>query len=202
MALLVGLTGGMGSGKSTASRLFGELGAYVLDADALCRELMEPDQPVWRKIVDWLGESVLNPDRTLNRARIADHVFRHPDDRKKLEAILHPKVFELEARRYEAIRQDDPDAVVVIDAALLIESGNYRKVDKVVVVACDEALCLERILAGRPFKKEDVLRRMRTQMPLDEKLTHADHVIDNSGDPAALQTQVETLFRQFQAEAR
>ena len=197
MALLVGLTGGMGSGKTTVGNLFKKLGAHVLDADVICRSLVEPEKPAWREIINLLGEEILKDDQTLDRRKIADIVFNNPEKKKALEAILHPRVMEEERTLYAGIVKNDPGALVIIDAALLIESENYRKVDKVIVIACDEEIQLRRIMAKNMFSREDAERRLQLQMPLEEKIKFADYVLHNDSDLTVLKKKVETLFHQL-----
>jgi len=201
MALLVGLTGGMGSGKSTAAKMFADKGAYVLDADAICRELMEPGKTAWKEIRDWLGEDILNEDQSLNRALIASLVFQNPTEKMKLEAILHPRVFEYEKSEFHRISEIDPHALVIIDAALLIESGNFRKVDKVLVVACEEETRIGRVLAKKKFSREDIERRLKNQMPLCDKMKHADHVLQNDGSLDHLREQVDEIYKKLTLSA-
>ena len=198
MALLVGLTGGMGSGKTTVGNLFKALGAYVLDADEICRSLVEPEKPAWREVIDLLGNGIVRDDQTLDRRKIADIVFKHPEKKKALEAILHPRVIEEEQVLYKEILRKDPEALVIIDAALLIESENYRKVDKVIVIACDEETQLRRIMAKNMFSREDAQRRLQQQMPLEEKIKFADFVLHNDSGLSELKKKVEELFYQLQ----
>ena len=197
MALLAGLTGGMGSGKTTVGELFKALGAYVLDADMICRSLVEPGKPAWREIVNSLGDGIIKDDQTLDRRKIAGIVFKDPEKKEGLEAILHPRVIEEEQTIYKGILKDDPDALVIIDAALLIESENYRKVDKVIVIACDEETQLERIMAKNMFSREDAQRRLQQQMPLKEKIKFADYVLHNDSGLSDLKEKVEMLFQQL-----
>ena len=201
MAFLVGLTGGMGSGKTTVGRLFEELGARVLDADAISRSLVEPGKPAWQEIIDLLGKEVLRDDRTLDRGKIADIVFSDPKKKEALEAIIHPRVMAEEQALYRTISEKEPDALVIIDAALLIESGNYRKVDKVIVVACDEEIQIQRILADNTFSRENAERRLRQQMPLKEKIKFADYVIQNDSGLPELKEKVVELFSQLKEMA-
>ena len=151
MALLAGLTGGMGSGKTTVGKLFQSLGAYVLDADEICRSLVEFGKTGLAGNRRFAGQRSFKGDQTLDRRKIADIVFNDPEKKKALEAILHPRVMEEEQAIYKDISKDDPGALVIIDAALLIESENYRKVDKVIVIACDEETQLQRIMAKNRF---------------------------------------------------
>ena len=197
MALLVGLTGGMGSGKTTVGKLFQSLGAYVLDADEVCRSLVEPGKPAWQEIVDLLGNGIVKADQILDRRKIADIVFNDLDKKKALEAILHPRVMDEEQAIYKDILKDDPVALVIIDAALLIESENYRKVDKVIVIACDEQSQLQRIMAKKSFSREDAQRRLQKQMPLEEKIKFADYVLHNDSGLSELEKKVEALFHQL-----
>jgi dephospho-CoA kinase len=197
VALLAGLTGGMGSGKTTVGKLFQSLGAYVLDADEICRSLVEPGKPAWQETVDLLGNGVLRDDQTLDRRKVADIVFNDPEKKKALEVILHPRVMEEEHAIYKDILKDDPGALVIIDAALLIESENYRKVDKVIVIACDKETQLHRIMAKNTFSREDAQRRLQQQMPLEEKIKFADYVLYNDLGLPELEEKVEALFHQL-----
>jgi len=197
VALLAGLTGGMGSGKTTVGKLFKASGAHVLDADGICRSLVEPGKPAWQEIIDLLGNGILRDDQTLDRKKIADIVFNDPQKKKALEAILHPRVMEEEQAIYKDILKDDPGALVIIDAALLIESGNYRKVNKVIVIACDEETQIHRIMAQNTFSREDAQRRLQQQMPLEEKIKIADYVLHNDSGLSELKEKVEVLFHQL-----
>jgi dephospho-CoA kinase len=197
VALLAGLTGGMGSGKSTVGKLFQSRGAYVLDADEICRSLVEPGKPAWQETVDLLGNEVLRDDQTLDRRKVADIVFNDPEKKKALESILHPRVMEEEQAIYKDIMKDDPGALVIIDAALLIESENYRQVDKVIVIACDIEIQIRRIMAKNTFSREDAQRRLQQQMPLEEKVKFADYVLHNDSGLSELEEKVEALFHQL-----
>ena len=201
MALLAGLTGGMGSGKTTVGQILSDLGAQVIDADIITRSLVEPGQPALQEIVDLLGSGVLRDDHTLDREKIADRVFNNIEKKEALEAILHPRVFAEEQRRYNEIKRSDSSALVVLDAALLIESGNFRKVDKVIVVACDEETQIQRILAKKRFTRTDAERRLGQQMPLEEKIKFADYVIHNDSGYPELKQKVEALFHQLKKMA-
>ncbi len=194
LSLLVGLTGGMGSGKTLAASFFENLGAFVLDADLICRKLVEPGQPAWREISDTFGEKIFNTSGNLDRKALADIIFNDPDKKRTLENILHPKVFELERLEYEAIRKEHPHAVVIVDAALLIESGNYKKMDKVIVVNSDEKSRINRILARSEMNLDEITARIKNQMPSAEKVRYADFVLENSLDKDNLRSQVKDIY--------
>ena len=194
VSLLIGLTGGIGSGKSLAASCFKELGARVIDADRISRELVAPEQPAWKEIVEVFGPGILNPDRTLNRAQVADIVFANADKRSQLEGIIHPRVFAEERRLYDEYRKDHPDILVVIDAALLIESGNYKNVDKVVVVQCPREEQVRRVMERDATSRGEVEKRLKTQMPLEEKAKFADYILKNEGTPDDLKFQVIELY--------
>lgn len=193
LSLLVGLTGGMGSGKTLAASFFKDLGAFILDADLICRKLVEPGQPAWNEISSTFGREVFTEAGNLDRKTLADIVFAAPEKKAVLEGILHPKVFELEGLEYEAIRKKHPNAVVIVDAALLIESGNYKNMDKVLVVNADEKSRINRIMARSNMSQDEVIARIQNQMPNEEKVGFADFVLENSSDKDHLRSQVENI---------
>jgi dephospho-CoA kinase len=197
MGLIVGLTGSMGSGKTTAASLFKDLGASVIDADAICRELVFPNRPAWEEIVRSFGEEILTKDKTIDRVKLAGIVFNDQTQKAMLESILHPKVIEEEMRRCGQIFKADPEALVVIDAALLIESGNYKKVDKVVVVTCDQESLIRRAMKRSALTREEARLRIQNQMPQEEKAKRADFILQNDGDPVDLKTKVQKLYAEL-----
>jgi len=194
LSILIGLTGGMGTGKTLTASIFKELGAHILDADMICRKLVEPGQPALKEISEFFGENILDKSRNLDRKKLAQVIFNDPDKKKILENILHPKVFAFEKDKYKKICKINPSALVIIDAALLIESGNYKNMDKVVVVNTDEKTQMERILARGEWHKDEILSRINNQMPSKEKNRYADFILDNSSDKFQLRNQVESLY--------
>ena len=198
MSLLVGLTGGMGTGKTLAASFFKELGAFVLDADLICRKLVEPEQPAWREISDIFGKEVFTASRNLDRKRLANIIFKNPQKKEILEGILHPKVFEIEELQYEAIRNEYLNAVVIVDAALLIESGNYKKMDKVIVVNSDEKNRIDRIIARSQISQDEVITRINNQMPSEEKVRYADFILENSLDKDSLRSNVIDIYTKLE----
>ena len=195
MSLLVGLTGGMGSGKSLAASYFKALGAQMINADRISRELVAPGKPAWKEIIEEFGSNVLNPDQTLNRKQIAAIVFNDESKRKKLEDIIHPRVIVEERRLYEKYRQKNSRVLAVIDAALLIESGNYKNVDKVVVVQCGKEEQIRRVMERDGTARSEVENRLHSQMPLEEKVVFGDYILRNDDTRESLKSQVGELYR-------
>jgi dephospho-CoA kinase len=200
--VLIGLTGGIGSGKSLAASLFRDLGARVIDADILCRELVLPKRPAWKAIVEQFGSDILQDDERLDRKKISSLIFTDPAKKLALESILHPKVFEEERRRYQRVQEGDPDAVVIVDAAMLIESGNHKNMDKVIVVRSRLEDQIERVVKRNGWSREQVIDRLNSQMSVEEKLLHADIVIENDGDLAHLRDSVSKIFKNLTGKAK
>jgi dephospho-CoA kinase len=200
--LLVGLTGGIGTGKSTVSAMFRALGAVVIDADQLAREVVEPGEPALARIVEEFGPDVLRPDGRLDRQALGAIVFADSGKRRRLEAITHPAIRERLARRLAQLTGEGFRGVVLFDAPVIVESGFARTMDRLVVVVTDEATQLARLMARDAIGREEALRKIRSQMPLAEKARLADHVIDNSGDRAATEAQVRRVEAALREEAR
>ena len=198
--LLVGLTGGIGSGKSTVARMLAARGAVVLDADAFARDAVAAGTPGFRAVVERFGGDVVAPDGELDRAGLAAIVFADDEARRDLEAIVHPEVRRRLLRSIEA--HADADDIVVIDSPLLVEAGQGGSVQLLVVVTAPEEAQLERLAAGRGMSERDVRARMAAQMPLEEKAAKADVVLDNGGDLNDLERQVERLWRDLEARVR
>jgi dephospho-CoA kinase len=187
----IGLTGGIGSGKSSVASLLLEHGAIVIDADAISRELVEPGQPALEALVAEFGPSILTPAGTLSRGELAKLAFSDPEATKRLNAIMHPLIGEESARRIQAAPES---AVVVYDMPLLVETNQRDLVDLVVVVDVPEQLQIERAVSLRGLEREDVERRMQAQVSRDERLAIADYVIDNSGSVEELKASVAGLW--------
>jgi len=196
--LLVGLTGGIASGKSLVSSMFQGLGAYVIDADAIARDIVKPGFPALEKIVDEFGSEVLLPDGNLNRRHLAEAIFRDAGKRETLNAILHPRIFEEEERRRKEIVQKDPQAVIIFDAALLIETKAYELMDRVILVDVDKKTQISRLVQRDHLTRDDALKRIESQMPLREKRKFADYILDTSRSFQQVQEQVEKIFRELQ----
>ena len=187
---VIGLTGNIGTGKSTVTRMLADLGATVIDADALAHEVIAPGTPGWHQVVDAFGPEVVAADGAIDRARLAAIVFSDPAALARLEAIIHPLVIQEADRRIRAIGR----GVVVIEAIKLIESGMYRDCDALWVVTARPEQQLERLVRERGMSAAEVQRRMAAQPPQSEKVALADVVIDNSGTPEETRAQVEAAW--------
>ncbi len=190
---LVGLTGGIGSGKSTVSSLLAERGAVIIDADAVVRELQEPGQPVFDAMLSRWGERILQADGSLDRKGVAAIVFNDEVELRALENIVHPALRSEIQRRIEA--QRPTDHVVVLDMALLTEKANPYDAGEIIVVDVPPDVAVARLVSRRGFSVEDAKRRITAQVERAERLAIADHVIDNRGDLADLEHQVDDLWR-------
>lgn len=178
--LRVGLTGSIGVGKSFVASVFEELGAHVLDADQTAREVVMPGTPGLKTVTEAFGEEILNPDGTLNRKQLAAVVFGDEEERQRLNHILHPFII---ARQDEILNEweaKDPHGIGIVDAALMIESGGYRRFDKLIVVHCRPEVQLERLMLRDKVSRDEAQRRIDSQMPQEEKQRFADYLIDTS----------------------
>lgn len=178
--ILVGLTGGVATGKSTVARMFKQCGATVIDADALAREVVLPGKPAWRDIVRRFGKSILNADRTINRQALGAIVFSHPTQRRVLERIVHPRVAREQIKLTRGAARKDRHAVVIYDVPLLFEAGIDKRVKKTIVVTADQNTQIARLKKRNGFTRAEALRRIRSQMPLSKKIRRADMVIDGT----------------------
>jgi dephospho-CoA kinase len=194
--LLVGLTGGIASGKSTVSAMLAERGAEVIDADHIARQVVMPGTPAWCKLRDHFGPGVLHPDGQLDRQALADIVFADKSKLALLNEITHPAIFARIADRLEA--HHDQDVVVVLDAALLIEAGLADGVDVVIVVHSPREIQVDR-LAAKGVGSQDARNRIASQLEPEKRLARADIVIDNSGSLEDLGRLVDKLWEELQA---
>ncbi len=216
----MGLTGGLGSGKSTVAAMLRELGAQVIEADALGREMMEPGHDVYEQIIARFGREVVNPDGHLNRARLADLAFRH-GRLQELNAIVHPPVIEAQRRWMDDVFARDAKSVAILESALIFEvvrdarargenelADWRRRIDRIIVVKAPDDLKVARFAArvapnaaNRTSIEADARNRLSHQVPDAEKVAQADYVLDNSGDIAALRAQVEALWPRLKDES-
>ena len=193
--LLVGLTGGVASGKSIVAQMLVELGAHLIDTDQLARKVVEPDRPAWRDIVARWGEGILNEDRSINRGKLAQIIFSDPEARKELEGMTHPRIDEEVKRLVEELEYAcNGRGIIIIDVPLLYEVNWQDKVDLVIVVYADEDTQIERLLEKRGMTREEAQARLNSQLPLSEKVKYADFVVDNSGSMQRTGEQVKKIF--------
>lgn len=197
--LVVGLTGGICSGKTTVARIFAKKGAVVLDADEIAHQLQEPGQPVYEAIVRAFGREILKADRRIERAKLGNLVFADPTMRRKLEAIMHPAIVRTCETRIEQAREAGTK-ICIVDAALLIEARAQERFDRLIVVAASKEVQLERLIQ-RGLREEEAVRRIRSQMPLEEKVRYAHDFIDNSGSLEETEWQVARIFDGLLREA-
>jgi len=192
---IIGLTGGIASGKSSAAHLFEKLGAAVIDADQLAREVVQPGEEALAQIVANFGEKVLNPDGTLNRAALGEIVFADPAARRTLEGITHPAIKKRAEERLQRLKEAGTGAAFYV-APLIFEAGITSRVHEVWVVYLDRETQLERLMARDGLSREAALSRIASQMPMEEKKRLGKVVIDNRGSKEELEAQVRRLWRE------
>lgn len=195
VAMLIGLTGGIATGKSTVANMIQSLGIPVVDADQVARDVVEPGQPAWQKIKEQFGEGVFQPDGRLNRPKLAEIIFNDEKERERLNNIMHPQIRqEMERRTKEALREHE---VVVLDIPLLFESGRHYTVDKVLVVYVPEQIQLERLMERDQIDEAYARQKIASQMSIEEKKKRADAYIDNSGTREETKQQLLAILKQW-----
>lgn len=199
--ILVGLTGGVATGKSTVAGMFQRCGALVIDADALAHAVVEPGKPAWRAIVKTFGKTVLNPDRTLNRQALGAIVFRNRAKLRRLEQIIHPRVAREQTRLARQAARHNPKTVVIYDVPLLFEAGIDKRVDTIIVVTADRETQIARLKKRNGFTRAEAIRRIRSQLPLRNKAAAADYLLDGTTARSRLLTLVKRLYRDLQSLA-
>ncbi|MFZ0479658.1 MAG: dephospho-CoA kinase [Terriglobales bacterium] len=207
--LKLGLTGGIASGKSAVGEMFVKLGAHLIQADAIAHWLMEPDRPIYDEIVRTFGPEILNLNRTINRSKLAEAAFGGPDSSalprvQELNAIVHPAVIRYENEWIEEIGERDPNAIAIVEAALILEAHTADRFDHLIVVTCQPEQRIQRF-ARRQHISEDaaraeVTRRMAAQIPDEEKVKAAHFVIDNSGSLESTEQQVHEIFKALSSQ--
>ena len=198
---VIGLTGGIASGKSAVAAMFGDLGIPVVDADALARDVVAPGTPGLARVVEAFGPEVLAADGTLDRARVGARVFADADDRRRLNAILHPLIAAAGLQRLAALERESDAPYVLYEAALLVETGGAKQFSKLIVVAASESTQLERLMRREGLSHADAQARIDAQLPLEDKIALADHVIWNNGSRDETRGQVDAVHATLVAEA-
>jgi dephospho-CoA kinase len=192
--LLVGLTGGLASGKSHVGRQLERLGCLLVQADLLGHEALLPGGEAFQPTVDEFGPSILNPDGTINRRRLAAEVFDQPGRLARLNEFVHPAVRKRTRTLIDGFAALHPDGIAVVEAAILIETGTYKNYDRLIVVTCSEEQQIARAMNRDGITREEALARLRRQLPLREKLKFADYVIDTSGPAENTAAQTRAVF--------
>ena len=205
--LKVGLTGGIAAGKSAVGEMFVALGAHLIQADRIAHELMLPGQPVYQEVVRHFGDGILNDDSTVNRAKLAEAAFGSagspaaPARVLELNRIVHPAVIRRQEDWMEEMGRQDPDAVAIVEAALLLEAGAGERFDRLIVVTCSEEQRVSRFAARQKIDpvsaRKEVARRMAAQLPEAAKIAAADYVIDNSGTLDQTRAQVLIVWKKL-----
>lgn len=197
--LKVGLTGGLASGKSFVGDALVHLGCCLIHADALGHQVLLPGGGAYQGVVREFGTGILNADRTIDRRLLALEVFSKPERLRLLNSIVHPEVHKLTDRRIAEFGAADPDAIVVVEAAIHVETGGYKRFDRLIVVVCEEAQQIERAMLRDGSTREEAAARLRNQLPLGEKRKFADYVIDTSGSKLDTLRQVEDVYNKLRS---
>lgn len=198
--MIIGLTGGIASGKSLVADEFKRLGARIIDADLIARDVLQPDEEPYKMVIEEFGEKIVARDGKIDRARLGEIVFNDCERLKKLNQLTHPEIIRRIEESVKGIVENEPDRIIVLNAPLLIEVGLHTKMDHIVVVYADEERLLERIVSRDSVKREDALKRLSCQMPLKEKVEYADRVIYNNSTREETLDQVDRIFKDLQED--
>jgi dephospho-CoA kinase len=197
--LRVGLTGGIGAGKTTVGRMFVELGAHLIDADVISHELFRPGEPVHRAVVKAFGPRVVAADGSIDRVALGEIVFNDAAARARLNSIVHPAVIQRQQSWLNECESRDPQGVAIVDAALMVEVGTFRNYDKVVVVICSPEEQRHRLRQRSGLTDEQIEARIAAQMPMSEKAKYGDYVIETNGTLDDTRSQVESVWHSLRA---
>ena len=193
------MTGGLASGKSFVGQALADLGCYLIEADKLGHEVMLPGGEAYEAIVQEFGREILDSGGRINRRKLGGMVFHDEKRLAKLSGLVHPPVQKREEAMMAEIAQRDARAIVVVEAAILVETGRYKDFDRLIVVTCAAEQQMERALERGSYSKEEIQARLARQLPLEEKLRVADYVIDTSGDKEATLEQVRNVYRSLRS---
>ncbi|MCJ7790500.1 MAG: dephospho-CoA kinase [Candidatus Atribacteria bacterium] len=199
MALIIGLTGGIVSGKSTVARMFKDLGAKIVDADKLGHKVILPQGAAWKRIIKIFGKDILQKDQTINREKLGKIVFASQNLLKKLNKITHPEIIKLIKKEISLAKDNSKEEkkILIIDAALIYETKIDRLMDKIIVVYLDKEEQLKRLIKRNNLSEKEALQKIKSQIPLKEKIEIADYVIDNSNSLDKTKEQVETIWQEI-----
>jgi dephospho-CoA kinase len=197
--LRVGLTGGLASGKSFVGHALAELGCHLIEADELGHQVLMPGAEAYDAVVNEFGEEILDEDRYIIRRKLGALVWDRPEQLAKLNSIVHPAVIAREEGIMARISQTDPEAIVVVESAILVETGSYRRFDRLIVVVCTVEQQVERAMKRGAYSKEEVLARLSRQLPLEDKVRVADYVIDTSGAKEHTLEQVKSVYESLRS---
>jgi dephospho-CoA kinase len=200
--ILVGLTGGIATGKSTVASIFRRFGATVIDADQLAREVVRPGKPAWREIVKSFGKRVLLPDRTIDRPALGSIVFHNRRKLRRLEQIIHPRVAREQQRRARDIARRTPDALIIYEVPLLFEAGVNTRVDTIIVVTADRGTQVARLKRRNGLTRREAIQRITSQLPLAEKARRADIVLDGTKSKSSLSREIRRVVHDLRARDR
>ncbi len=195
----IGLTGGIGSGKSTAAHRFAALGAHVYHADEISRRSLDPGAACYERVISTFGQEIVNPDGTINRRRLGEIVFADEAKRRLLNGIIHPYVIDEIFSCAERDLRNDPNGIAIFEIPVLFESGMDARMDANIVVSCEEEIRIRRVMERDQLSREQVIARIRSQMSEEEKIRRADFILENNGTEDALNQQVDALFARLKA---
>jgi dephospho-CoA kinase len=195
--ILLGVTGGVASGKTTVTSMLEQLGAPLIDFDLLSRWVVEPGKPAWKEIVACFGEQVLLEDGTLDRKKLSEVVFRDREERRKLERFIHPRVFEEFIQLVKEVTSKDPNAIIQVDVPLMIEMNLQYLFHKILLVYMSEEMQVERLIKRDRISEEMARNMIRAQLPIEEKRGYADFIVDNSGTPEETRRQVLKIWEKL-----
>jgi len=197
--LRVGLTGGLASGKSFVGHALRDLGCHLIEADELGHQVLLPGAEAYDAVVNTFGGDILDQEGFIDRRKLGERVFGKPDELQKLSSLVHPPVVARQQRAIEEIARQDPNAIVVVEAAILVETGSYKRFDRLIVVVCSQEQQMERALKRGAYTREEVMSRLSRQLPLEEKLRVADYVIDTSGAKENTLEQVKSVYNSLRS---
>jgi dephospho-CoA kinase len=199
--LVVGLTGGMCTGKSTVASMFAELGCLIIDADQVARVLVEPEAPAWKRIVRLFGKEILNKDKTLDRKKLASIIYADAGKRKLLNSILHPFILREEERLVKDASKQGNHKIAIVSAALMIEANSYKRFPKIIVVTCSKETQIERIMKREKIPRKEALQRWAAQLSSKEKKKYANYLINTSGPFPKTRKQVVQVYEKLRRQA-